>query len=440
MFRLKTFVSRIGRSRTVRSAIAVGLVLVAAAGCGGGGGGGGGGSASLAGLAAGSGAAAASTGGTPTGAAVDTAPNVIPLVVDTGPPAASGMVNVPYVSVTVCPPGSTNCQTIDHVILDTGSSGLRLVASVLNDRSAFTPQVDASGNRFAECVQFVSGFTWGSVKLADIRIGGESASTVPVQLIGDPDAGSIPSSCSTTGAASNTVATFGGNGVLGVGPFRQDCGRACTAMIIPGTYYVCPGGGACKPSVAALAQQVANPVSRFATDNNGVLILLPAIPDSGALNVAGSLVFGIGTRSNNALSGARVFALDQLGNFNTNFNGHNYSASFIDSGSNFFFFPDTLGLPDCPQAPGFYCPSSTMSLSAVNTGANGTNATVGFNIANAENLFTGNRSATAFSNIGGTFPDIGAFDWGLPFFYGRSVFTAIEGASTPGGAGPYVAY
>jgi hypothetical protein len=434
MSRLKTFARRIGRRRTLRSALAAGLVLVAAAGCGGGGGGGG----SLAGFAAGTGG---STNPTPAGAAVDTTSNMTPIVVDAGPPAANGMVNVPYVSVTVCPPGSSaNCQTIDHVILDTGSSGLRLVASVLNDRSAFTTLADASGKPFSECAQFVSGFTWGSVKLADIRIGGEMASAVPVNFIGDPDAGSIPSSCSTTGTASNTVATFGGNGVLGVGPFRQDCGSACAAMAIRGTYYVCPGSGACTPSVAALGQQVANPVALFATDNNGVLIQLPAIADSGARDVAGSLVFGIGTRSNNALNGAQVFALDPLGNFNTNFNGHNYPVSFIDSGSNFFFFPDTLGLPDCAQAPAFYCPDSTTSLSAVIAGANGTNATVDFNIGNAEKLFTGNRGATAFSNVGGGFPDIGAFDWGLPFFYGRSVFTAIEGASTPGGRGPYVAY
>ena len=34
-----------------------------------------------------------------------------------------------------------------------------------------------------------------------------------------------------------------------------------------------------------------------------------------------------------------------------------------------------------------------------------------------------------------------SFDWGLPFFYGRRVYTAIEGTSQPGGlAGPYVAF
>jgi hypothetical protein len=30
--------------------------------------------------------------------------------------------------------------------------------------------------------------------------------------------------------------------------------------------------------------------------------------------------------------------------------------------------------------------------------------------------------------------------WGLPFFYGRAVYTAIDGRSTPGGNGPYYAF
>jgi len=32
------------------------------------------------------------------------------------------------------------------------------------------------------------------------------------------------------------------------------------------------------------------------------------------------------------------------------------------------------------------------------------------------------------------------FDWGLPFYFGRSVFTAIEGKATPGGPGPFFAF
>jgi hypothetical protein len=33
-----------------------------------------------------------------------------------------------------------------------------------------------------------------------------------------------------------------------------------------------------------------------------------------------------------------------------------------------------------------------------------------------------------------------SFDWGLPFFYGRTVYTAIENQSTPAGVGPYFAF
>jgi hypothetical protein len=49
-----------------------------------------------------------------------------------------------------------------------------------------------------------------------------------------------------------------------------------------------------------------------------------------------------------------------------------------------------------------------------------------------------NRSNSALPNLAG--PNTGSFDFGLPFFFGRNVFTAIEGKSTSGGPGPYVAY
>ena len=41
-------------------------------------------------------------------------------------------INTAYTTVTVCAPGSTsNCQTIDHIQVDTGSSGLRILSEVL---------------------------------------------------------------------------------------------------------------------------------------------------------------------------------------------------------------------------------------------------------------------------------------------------------------------
>ncbi|MEO5671342.1 MAG: DUF3443 family protein, partial [Ramlibacter sp.] len=44
------------------------------------------------------------------------------------------------------------------------------------------------------------------------------------------------------------------------------------------------------------------------------------------------------------------------------------------------------------------------------------------------------------AHIGGDFGEDNTFDWGLPFFFGRNVFVAFTGASTPRGIGPYWAY
>ncbi len=64
--------------------------------------------------------------------------------------------------------------------------------------------------------------------------------------------------------------------------------------------------------------------------------------------------------------------------------------------------------------------------------------TVNFSVAHADGLF-GNVSATAFSQLAGA-NTLSGFDWGLPFFFGRNVYTAIEGQSTPGGVRPHWAY
>jgi Protein of unknown function (DUF3443) len=167
-------------------------------------------------------------------------PNVEPLIVDGGP---SGLptptVNVPYISVTLCLPGTTTCQTIDHVTVDTGSVGLRLMSSVIT--ISLPALTDASGHPFAECLQFASGTTWGSVVTADVKLptSGEHAATVNVQLIGASSVGSPPAGC--TGTAINSVDTFGANGIIGVGPFVNDCNAAgdCAPGVQGANYYYC---------------------------------------------------------------------------------------------------------------------------------------------------------------------------------------------------------
>ncbi len=360
-------------------------------------------------------------------------PNVATLTVNAGP--NGNYVNGAFTSVTVCVPGSSNCQTISGVLVDTGSVGMRLLSSALKGL-ALPQQNGQQGHPIAECLPFLTGRAWGPVQGADIQIAGESASNVPIQVMSDT-AIPVATGCANLGLPSvDTLPALRANGILGVGPFPQDCGGACATSSSPGLYYECPTSG-CQPTTEAVAAQVQNPVALFATDNNGVLIALPAASGPEA-SATGSLIFGIGTQSNNALGSATVYTMNPNADFTTQFKGQTYSSSFIDSGSNGLFFPNTgtTGLSACTDAPDFYCPSSTQSLAATTVGANNASASISFSVANADNLFS--TSDSELGQLAG--PIQGSFDWGLPFFYGRNVFTAIEGKSTPQGSGPYWAY
>ncbi len=133
--------------------------------------------------------------------------------------------------------------------------------------------------------------------MATVHVGGEVASAVSIQVIDDGQSPSpaVPASCSSNGSSLNSIDAFDANGVLGVGLFLQDCGSACSGTATNGVYYSCNPAGNCVSSVLALANQVSNPVAGFASDNNGVILQLPAIDASGAVSATGYLVFGIDT-------------------------------------------------------------------------------------------------------------------------------------------------
>jgi hypothetical protein len=381
------------------------------------------------------------------------ASNVQPVVVDQGPdPQNFTAVNEAFTTVTVCVPGTNQCQNIDHVLVDTGSSGLRLLQSAL---TITLPQsTDSNGNPLDECLGFLDGYVWGPVVTADIDMGSESASSSPVQVI-IPSSGSpgVPSICSAQNTGSNegdSVDVLGANGVLGVSMFAQDCGDYCVNQINncngtsndPCFYFACTSSG-CNSTNATLAQQLPNPVTLFATDNNGLLLQLPAVGNGGGGTTNGSLIFGIGTQSNNALGNANVYQVDQFGNFTTTYKDASYPG-FLDSGSNGYFFSDS-SIPSCPSPnQSWFCPSpSPDNLSAQNQGTNmNTPVTANFTLEDASALFSG--SNVAFSTLGGGFPipqgGTADFDWGLSFFYGKNIFTAIDGMNTPAGPGPYTAF
>jgi hypothetical protein len=357
--------------------------------------------------------------------------NVIPITLN-----GSTYINAPMVSITLCTPGTATCVTVNNILLDTGSYGLRIFASTL---TGITPtQINSpSAHPLAECAQFGIGSTWGPIKMADVVLGGEPAVTIPIQII-DSTFASRPTACLHS---DTDPASAGYNGILGIGLFRQDCGSTCVSPNpAPDLYYSCIGS-TCTASNAPLASQVTNPIYALPIDNNGSSLELPAIADCGVETVTGALILGIGTRSNNTATATTKFQTNSIGEFTTSFNGTSYTQSFIDSGSNGLFFPRIASLPSCTQPLGgsdltmFDCPYDTVNLTATQI-SGATQKIITFKVNNAYNML-------ASPNY--NFRDIAAnmssmFDWGLPFFYGRKIYTGIQGQTSSIGTGPYWAY
>ncbi len=374
--------------------------------------------------------------------------NTQQIVVDLGPSLNGqtvGADNSLYTNVQICLPGSaTTCQTIDHILVDTGSSGLRLLSTSVGLNLPYI--TDASNNTIGNCIQFPdTSFQWGPMAKVDVHLAAEVA-TVPIQIVSPTNFVGPPAACSAGGVAANTISSLGAKGILGVGLFRQDCGAPCASSSPPNVYFSCPASG-CTPTTVALTSQLQNPVWMFSSDNNGLSITLPAIGPTGATTVVGTISFGIGTQTDNALpANPLVQAATAKGTFTTTFGGVAYTNSYIDSGVGAYYFLDsaTTGLPNCGNgdAAGFYCPASPVSLTAITSGPNPSSSgtivsqSIAFSVWNALTLIDSGNPA--FNNIGG--PNPGAFVWGLPFFYGRTVFIGIEGQTTPAGTGPYWSY
>jgi hypothetical protein len=216
-------------------------------------------------------------------------------------------------------------------------------------------------------------------------------------------------------------------------------------------YYSC-SGSVCTATKVSLSSQVQNPVSLLPLDNNGVIVQLPT-PNGGAQpSIQGYLFLGIDTRTNNTSSGVTMYHADPTtGEFITVFpatGGNTYSSSFIDTGSNGLFFDagSVSALTTCASgnAEGWYCPSSTLSLSATTEGYTGSpSGPVSFQIGDAD-TFLNSSINNVFSELGAPYDSYTTpsayFDWGLPFFMGQNVYVGIEKKTSSLGTGPYWAY
>lgn len=414
-----------------------------------------------------------------------------------------GYLNKPCASVTICQPGTNNCQTVSDVLIDTGSYGLRVFPSGTNANgssynlsSLNLPSVTQSGQAVATCAQFLDGSAlWGPVVQADVVLvtGGERASSIPIQLLNASYGGSVPADCdggqaATAPSGTNPDGDYAGfNAILGIGLWTQDCGIDCdpaynTSVAATGIeasyypYYTC-SGSTCSQALVSVANQVTNPVSAFPVNNNGLIFEVPSISSSGAASVSGSIILGIGTggNSNNAMSGsAHTYAADANADFATVFNGVTYSdsssndaimGSFIDSGSNSYLFVAPSGVNCCladsngdvlsttgsctsSDSSGWICANYTGSATNegvdFSTGApTGSGVSASFSVENFYTLTSG--SGMVFSDLASaddaSSSNPGTFDFGLPFFFGRNIYVGFQRTSgTTLVSQPYWAY
>jgi hypothetical protein len=271
-----------------------------------------------------------------------------------------------------------------------------------------------------------------------------------LQVVGDPASGTPPDACSSgNGPDESTIANFGSNGVLGVGYFLQDCGTFCASQVPSGgaPFYACSAGGGCTAVTVPTAKQPSNPIAQLSSDNNGLQLQFPAVAGDSATTASGTLVFGIGTEGDNGLGSATLHPVDATdGTLSTDFGGTNFPSSVIDSGSTAYYFPDS-SIPTCPAGgpgSGFYCPPGTVARNATISGTSGAGVPVAFSVSNAEQVFGAAPNAAAFPTLGAPFGSLqlpsGTFDWGMPFFFGRSVFVVFEGRAAGAVQGPAIGF
>lgn len=367
--------------------------------------------------------------------------NVMPVGINHPSYCTSGSyVNKPCVEVTICNVDGTSCTTVGDILLDTGSYGLRIFKQAIPGLNL--PQ--SSAGNIAQCMEYGDGSKqWGPIKQARLQLGKMSPITLPVQVI-DYEFPGMDENCGGAEKfpGQGSGSDFAGfNGILGVGVFQSDCGNYCASNADNQVYFRC-SGNSCQSTAVSTQNQVQNPIGMLASDNNGVVMRLPAISTGGKASEIGYMIFGIGTRPNNQPGTVtRLRADPNYGEVTTVFGGKELR-SFIDTGSNAYAIPPTRNLPNCDrELYGWMCPDTVQSLNAsmIEFG-NGKSKTVAFRVDNFRVLFNSGRAVfsenafESFSNIEGFFA------WGLPFYFGKLVYQGIEGQSSSLGSGEFWAF
>lgn len=331
------------------------------------------------------------------------------------------------VSLTVCEPGSRRCATIDDVMVDTGSTGLRLEASAVPSWLRLPPFLGPDHQPLAECLHFVHDDAWGLLYRADVHMGGLTAAGLPLQIIADGD-DPQPASCPRSTVRPTS------NGTLGLSPDPTDCRGACRQSPSHPGVYTC-GDGDCVPIQGEVepAYRLPNPVSALPRHDNGAVFDLPASPSGGTAEIVGTLTFGVGTSDNNRLGASHVLRIDKNGHFTTVHDGLDFPESYIDSGTETYVLADGH-LPRCEGLAWAYCADPERQLEAAMIGADG--ARLPMRLAVGDYRALRGRQVGASGGLAvAADPASPAFVWGAPFFLGKRISIVLDGKAVPGAPG-----
>jgi hypothetical protein len=348
-------------------------------------------------------------------------------------PITVGATNKFLVSLTVCVPDSNVCQTVDKIMVDTGSIGLRIHASVLAALQGQLPTSQQSGQVIAQCATFGNFYTWGSFRTADVTFGARKASALPFQVYDDPALPEVSAtSCGAQvgGLLHALPAAVQFNGVLGIRGARLD--RL-------GSYLTCQTSGSnCTATELSDSQLLPNPVIALPQDSNGYQIVMPSIPDGGSAQVSGALILGLNTQSNNSFpqtvgNAPQMLALDSQQRFALYLDGVSYGA-LMDSGTSINTLP-TVNAPTCgASAPLGYCPSSTVMQPIQLAAASKPSVVFGTSLSIENWLTLLATNLPTINNIASKTPSTVMANGvqailGAPFFYGRRISIGISGQS-----------
>lgn len=344
--------------------------------------------------------------------------------------------NVPYITIKICKPGvvpvnTEYCQVIDHVMIDTGSFGLKINQSALSgDFTSSLPTLnDINNNPVYTCAQYGSGYMFGSDNYADIYISGEKARNMPIQIINDGNQSNLPIQCTSTGKFNN-LANYGAKAILGINPsvyLSNDSFDNFT--FINNQYQQIMGSSDIIESINV------NPIVGFGVDNNGIIFNLPTVTSNQNVNIYGEIIFGLDTKINNLVNANEVISAAQGGQFyaqNISPTAGESTEAIIDTGTNGFMFAADLAV--C-HGTNIYCPSSTTDWVTKVFGVNGlTQSNITQQISNSVSR---NQIAPFMGLIR---PNSQGIIYGMPFLFSKTVFMSFESTQTALGTGPSIGW